>query len=240
MRTLGIIPARGGSKGVIRKNAKLLGGKPLVAYTIEAALATKSVTRLILSTDDESIARVGREWGVDAPFLRPAELATDQSPMLPVIQHAVRWLEEQGEQFDAVCLLQPTNPFRTPADIDGCIALLEQSQADAVVSILPVPAEHNPYWVYFLDSSGALRLSTGGVEPITRRQDLPPAFHREGSVYVTRRDVVMTQNSLYGARLVGYPVPGERALNIDDSDDWLRAERLLQTLAADSARTLSS
>jgi CMP-N-acetylneuraminic acid synthetase len=124
--------------------------------------------------------------------------------MLPVVQHAVSWMEDQGEFFDAVCLLQPTNPFRRSEDIDACIRLLEISGTDAVVTVLPVPEEHNPHWVYFADESGLLRLSTGEAAPITRRQELPPAYHREGSVYVTRRDVLMTENSFYGRRLVGH------------------------------------
>ena len=147
MRVLGLIPARGGSKGVPGKNIKLLGGHPLLDYTARAALASRCLARVILSTDDEAIAAVGRSAGIEVPFLRPGELATDQAPTLPVIQHAVRYLEGQGDSFDAICLLQPTNPFRRPEDIDACIDLLEARKADAVVSVLPVPAEFNPHWV---------------------------------------------------------------------------------------------
>ena len=140
----------------------------------------------------------------------------------------MRFLEAQGSYFDAVCLLQPTNPLRRAADIDGCIELLETGQADTVVTMLAVPAEHNPHWVYFRNADGSLRLSTGEAAPIPRRQDLPPAFHREGSVYVTRRDVVMLDNSLYGTRVIGLEIEAQRSVNIDNLKDWAKAESLLQ------------
>ncbi len=228
MRVLGLIPARGGSKGVPRKNIRLLCGKPLLQYTAEAALAARHLSHVILSTEDNEIAEVGRRCGLDVPFLRPAELAQDDTPTLPVVQHAMRWMETHGEHFDAVCLLQPTNPLRRPQDIDACIERLEQSDADAVITILPVPAEYNPHWVYFQDEGGLLHLSTGEVSPIPRRQSLPPAFHREGSVYVTRRDVVMEQHNMYGNSVVGHLLNPECCVNIDSLGDWERAERLLQ------------
>lgn len=229
IRVLGLIPARGGSKGVPGKNTKLLAGKPLLAYTAAAALAAQHLSRVVLSTDDEQIAAVGRACGIEVPFLRPAELAQDHSPTLPVVQHALRTLEAAGEQFDAVCLLQPTNPLRRAVDIDACITLFEREQADSVVTVLPVPAEYNPHWVYFRAADGSLRLSTGESTPIPRRQALPPAFHREGSVYVTRRDVILEENSLYGQRVLGVELDPARSVNIDTPDDWAHAEALLQT-----------
>jgi CMP-N,N'-diacetyllegionaminic acid synthase len=224
MRVLGIVPARGGSKGIPGKNVRPLGGKPLLVHTAEAALAARLLSRVVLTTDDEKIAEVGRACGLEVPFLRPAELAMDDTPTLPVLQHAVTELEKQGDSFDAVCLLQPTSPFRRAGDIDGCIELLETG-LDAVVSVLPVPPEHNPHWVWFRDGDGLLRLSTGEDQPIPRRQELPPAFHRDGSVYVTRRDVLMEGNSLYGKRLGGF-LSDSRSINLDTPADWERAERL--------------
>lgn len=229
MRVLGIIPARGGSKGVPRKNIRLLAGKPLLQYTAEAALGAKLLARVILSTDDSEIAEVGRQCGVEVPFMRPVELAQDNTPTLPVLQHAVRFLEDTGDRFDAICLLQPTAPFRRPGDIDDCIDLLIATGADSAVTVLPVPAEHNPHWVYFRDDQGFLRLSTGEDAPIPRRQLLPPAFHREGSVYVTRRDVLMVQNSLYGSRVTGYLMDPSRSVNIDTLADLERADALLRS-----------
>jgi CMP-N-acetylneuraminic acid synthetase len=226
MRVLGIVTARGGSKGVPRKNVRPLGGKPLLAWTAESAARARSLARTILSTDDDEIAAVGRAAGLDVPFMRPAELAGDRTPSLPVLQHAVRWLEERGDRYDAICLLQPTNPLRPPELIDRCVARLADSGADAVISVLRVPDDYNPHWVYF-ERDGVLRLATGEATPIPRRQDLPPAFHRDGSVYVTRRDVLIEQSSLFGARVVGVEVDPAQSINIDTLDDWARAEALV-------------
>jgi CMP-N-acetylneuraminic acid synthetase len=228
MRVIGIITARGGSKGVPGKNIRPLAGKPLLVWTAEAALAAKRLARVVLSTDDEAIAEVGRAAGIDVPFLRPAELARDTTPSLPVLQHAVAALEAVGEHCDAICLLQPTNPLRTSTTIDACIDLFERGGADAVVTLLPVPAEYNPHWVYFADADGLLRPALGEATPIPRRQELPPAFHREGSVYITQRDVLVEQNSLYGKRILGHVVDPARSVNIDTLEDWHRAEALIQ------------
>lgn len=227
MRVLGIVPARGGSKGIPRKNVRLLGGRPLLAHTADAALAAHRLSRVVLTTDDEEIAEVGRSCGLEVPFLRPAELAQDDTPTLPVLQHVVAELERTGDKFEAICLLQPTSPLRRAGDIDGCIELLESEGLDSVVSVLPVPHEHNPHWVYFRDAEGLLRLSTGEEQPIPRRQELPPAFHRDGAVYVVRRDVLMDGNSLYGKKLGGYLTDPARNVNLDTPADWDRAEQLL-------------
>lgn len=228
MRVLGVVTARGGSKGIPGKNVRMLCGKPLLQYTADAAAASSRLSRVILSTEDESIAQVGVRCGLDVPFMRPSELARDDTPTLPVLRHAIYEMELRGERFDAICLLQPTHPLRQPQDIDACIRLLDEQQADAVVTVLPVPEEHNPHWVYFVAEDGSLRLSTGEGTPIPRRQDLPPAFHREGSVYVTRRDILMENNTLYGHRLLGYPLNPARHVNLDSFEDWDRAERLLK------------
>jgi CMP-N-acetylneuraminic acid synthetase len=227
MRVLGLIPARGGSKGIPRKNIRPLAGKPLLQYTVEAAQATRRLCRLILSTDDAEIAEIGRRLGLEVPFLRPAELAADETPMLAVVQHCQKFLEERGQAYDAVCLLQPTHPLRGPETVDACIAQLDSSGADAVVTVLPVPQAFNPHWVYFQDGTGALRISTGEETPIPRRQDLPPAFCREGSVYVIRWDLPMRKDTLYGRDLRGFPVDPVRSINLDTPDDWARAEALL-------------
>jgi CMP-N,N'-diacetyllegionaminic acid synthase len=157
------------------------------------------------------------------------ELAADDTPTLPVLQHAVNALEQRGERYDAVCLLQPTSPFRSSLEIDACVDLLARSDADAVIAVRQVPQEYNPHWVYFREPDGSLRLSTGEVEPIARRQLLPAAFHREGSVYVTRRDVVVA-GSLYGSRVIGYEIPRNDTINIDTPQDWLRAEAITRDL----------
>jgi CMP-N,N'-diacetyllegionaminic acid synthase len=226
MRVLGIVTARGGSKGVPRKNIREIAGKPLLAWTAEAALAATRLTRVVLTTEDAEIADVGRQVGLDVPFMRPVELAHDSTPSLPVLQHVVATLEAQGEQYDATCLLQPTSPLRNAATIDACVELLISSAADSVVTVLHVPAEHNPHWVFFRDAAGRLIPAMPGPL-IPRRQELPPAFHREGQVYVTRRDVLMNQGSLYGTRMVGFEIDSDMSVNIDTEADWTRAEQLL-------------
>jgi CMP-N-acetylneuraminic acid synthetase len=185
---------------------------------------------VILSTEDEEIAEVGRRCGLDVPFLRPAELAADDTPTLPVLQHAVGELEKAGNRFDVICLLQPTNPLRGSEVIDACLELLERTGADSVVTLLPVPSQYNPHWVYFRNPDGSLSLSTGERTPIPRRQLLPPAVHREGSVYAMRRDVLMVGNSLFGDRVVGLEVDPARSVNIDTLEDWARAETLLSKM----------
>ena len=226
LRVLGVIPARGGSKGIPRKNITPLLGRPLLGYTADAALASRRITRALLSTDDPEIAEVGRQCGLDVPFLRPIDLAQDHTPTLPVVKHAVEWVEQEGDGYDAICLLQPTSPLRRTSDIDSAIEMLERSDADSVVSVSPIPHRYNPHWAYVEQQDGALRLSTGEEEPIPRRQDLPRAFYRDGSIYVVRRDVLMQRNSLYGTKVLGHVVDESRSVNIDDSADLERAVAL--------------
>jgi len=228
MRVLGIITARGGSKGIPRKNIRLLAGKPLLQYTAEAAHAATHLTRTILSTDDPEIVEVGRACGVEVPFLRPPELARDDTPTLPVIQDTVRRLEAAGEHFDAVLILQPTNPLRRPEDIDGSIELLEQTGADSVISFVDVGEKH-PARMKFIDDKGRV-IDPPFAEAFEgqRRQDLPKLYLREGSIYLTRRDVLMNHNSIKGRDCRAWMIPEERACNIDTLFDWFIAEQLLK------------
>lgn len=226
LRVLGLIPARGGSKGVPRKNLRPLGGRPLLGYTTGAALAARSLDRVVLSTDDREIAAVGTALGVEVPFLRPPDLAADDTPMLDVLTHA---LEALDEAYDAVCLLQPTSPFRPTGLIDRCVARFGDGGVDAVATVVPVPAEHNPHWVYLPDADGHLRLATGEDTPIGRRQDLPPAYHRDGSVYVFATAGIRAGRP-YGDRLAGVVLDPAGLVNIDDAADWARAEALVVAL----------
>lgn len=228
MKVLGLIPARGGSKGVPRKNIRLLNGKPLLAYTAETAIKARNLTRVILSTEDEEIAEIGKTLGLDVPFMRSPELARDTTPSFSVVMHAISTLQAQNEIYDAVCLLQPTNPLRRPADIDDCIELLIHSKADCVISVLPVPHEYNPKWVFWRAASGKMLLAGGDREPIARRQDLPPAFHRDGSIYVTRRETIIQHRNLYGNHVQGYEMKPEFSANIDTEDDWRAVEKRIR------------
>lgn len=228
MRVLGIIPARAGSKGIPSKNLRPLAGKPLLQYAAEAALAARALSDVILSTEDNKIAAFGRSCGLSVPFIRPQELAADDTPMLPVVVHALDQLQAKGSQYDAVCLLQPTSPIRSAQDIDSCIALFIESDADCVFSVLPVPERYNPNWAYFLDRNGYLYRATGSDDPVGRRQDLPQAFHREGSIYVSRISVITEQQSLYGEKVLPYPMDPLNSVNLDTEADWEHAEKLIR------------
>lgn len=227
-RVLGLVPARAGSKGVPGKNTRLLAGRPLLAYTADAALAARRLSRVVLSTEDPAIARLGEELGLEVPFLRPPALAEDDTPMLAVLQHALGELDgsDGGGPYDAVCLLQPTSPVRDPGLVDRCVERFDATGADAVVTMVPVPAEHNPHWVYVTGPDGRLTLATGDAEPVTRRQDLPPAWHRDGCVYVLAAAGIRAGRP-YGARVEAVVQDPDRVVNIDDPDDWAQAEALL-------------
>lgn len=225
---LGVVLARGGSKGIPRKNVALLAGKPLLAYTAAAALRAKRLSRLVLSTDDEEIAVVGRGLGLDVPFMRPPGLAQDDTPAIAVLQDVVRALESLGQRFDAILTLQPTTPLRRPEDIDGAIELFERTGADSVISFVEVGDKH-PARMKFLDSQGrVVDPPFGELVEGQRRQDLPKVYLREGSVYLTRRDVLVNEDSLKGRDCRAWIIPADRACNIDEPIDWILAEALVR------------
>ncbi|QDO94179.1 acylneuraminate cytidylyltransferase family protein [Formosa sediminum] len=227
MKILGIIPARGGSKGVPGKNIKLLAGKPLLQYTSDVAKASKYLSKIVLSSDDDKIIELGKIMGLDVPFKRPNNLAQDKSPTLPVIIHALDFYANQGEFFDAVCLLQITSPFRTIEFLETAIETFLKNDTDSLVSVIEVPHEYNPHWVFEADDKGILYISTGESEIISRRQDLPRAFHRDGSVYLTKTEVLKHQNSLYGKSISYIESSKKTYVNIDTLEDWNKAEQLV-------------
>jgi len=228
LTVLAIVPARGGSKGIPRKNIVPLLGQPLLAYTAQAALAARRLSRLVLSTEDEEIARVGRECGLEVPFLRPPELARDDTPTIPVLQDVVQKLGAAGDVYDAILVLQPTTPLRRPEDIDGAIELLEKTGADSVISFVDVGEKH-PARMKFLAPDGRV-IDPPFAEPFEgqRRQELPKLYLREGSIYLTRRAVLMEHHSLKGGDCRAWLVPEERACNIDTPFDLFLAEQLLR------------
>lgn len=228
MRILGLIPARGGSKGVPGKNIKLLGGKPLLEYTSAVAKASKYLSKIVVSSDDDNIIEVAKTLGVEVPFKRPAHLAVDTAPTLQVINHALDFFASQGEFFEAVCLLQVTAPFRNVAFLDQAIERFIESDSDALISVLEVPQDYNPHWVFEANENDILRISTGEEHIISRRQDLPKAFHRDGSIYITKTEVLQKQSSLYGKRIAYIESPKEWYVNIDTQADWEKAERLVE------------
>lgn len=228
MKVLGIVTARGGSKGIPRKNIIPLIGKPLIAYTAEAACSSKWLSKVILSTDDEEIAKVGREWGLEVPFMRPAELAQDNTPTLPVIQDVIRKLESENEFYDAVMILQPTNPLRRAEDIDGAVELLEKTGADSVISYVDVGEKH-PARMKFINEKGRVTDPPFAEDyEGQRRQELPKMYLREGSIYLTRRDVLMEKNSIKGDDCRAWIISPERACNIDTPFDLFICEHILK------------
>lgn len=231
MNIIAIIPARGGSKGVPGKNIKPLGGKPLIVYTIEAAKQVTLLTDCVVSTDSEDIAAVARSFGADVPFIRPVELATDSAKSIDVVLHALHKLQKQNRHYDALILLQPTNPFRSVRFIEEAIQKFISGNYDSLISVLPVPHEYNPHWVFEPDENGTLKLATGEKEIISRRQELPPAYFRDGSIYITSTEVLLTKNSFYGNRLGYIEADADRYVNIDTPEDWERAEELIKTLS---------
>ena len=229
MQILGLIPARGGSKSIPKKNIKILKGKPLIQYTVEAANNSKQLTHVILSSDDQDIINVAKELELDVPFIRPKHLAEDASPTLDVVQHALKFYNEKGVSFDAVCLLQVTSPFKTGKFIDDAINKFVKSGCDALVSVQKVPDEYNPHWVFKENKEGQLKLVTGEKKIIPRRQDLPKVYHRDGLIYITKTNVLLEQNSLYGSKLAYIKSPFNHTINIDTMDDWKQAEAFLNS-----------
>lgn len=228
MKILGLIPARGGSKGLPGKNIKVLGGKPLIQYTLDSASQSSLLDNVIVSTDSEEIAQCVRGLGGNVPFLRPPELALDDTPTLQVVKHALQYSLDKGEKYEAVCLLQVTTPFRRPGFIDEAVKRFIESDADAIVSVLPVPHEYNPHWVFEVGQDGYLRIATGEEKIIPRRQALPPAYYRDGSIYITRSEVLLEGNSLLGDRLAYIVADPDWHVNIDTANDWRAAEALVQ------------
>jgi len=222
-----VITARGGSKGIPQKNLRTILGKPLIAYSIEAALQAKTLTRTIVSTDDETIAQVSEQYGADLPFLRPQHLATDTAPSIAVLQHAVTYLAEQeGYSTDIVVCLQPTSPLRSAEDIDQAVTLCLRSGADSVVSLCQ--AKHHPFWMKKIVDGRVHPLIEEDEQHYTRRQDLPPVYQLNGALYVTRSKVLLDQNRMFGEHTIPYIMPQERSIDIDTQIDLKLAECILK------------
>ncbi|MBL4708656.1 MAG: acylneuraminate cytidylyltransferase family protein [Flavobacteriales bacterium] len=228
MRILGLIPARGGSKGVVRKNLKPLNGIPLIAYTIEQALSSSLLDRVVVSTEDEEIATKSKDLGADVPFMRPLELAQDESPTIDTILHALQYFKEKGENFDAVCLLQPTVPFRKAGSIELAIQQFVSTDADSLISVQEIPHQFNPNWAFIQGKNKQyLTLANGEDKIISRRQELPKAFYRDGAIYITKSEVLLENISLYGERITYLENNGKPLINIDTEEDWALAEQYI-------------
>lgn len=234
---LAIIPARGGSKGIPRKNIVDVAGRPLIAYSIDHARRAKRVDRVIVSTDDEEIANVARACGAEVPFLRPAELAGDSVLDLPVFEHALGWLEQSGERVPPVIVhLRPTAPIRPDGQIDAMIELLEShGGADSVRSVSR-PGPH-PWRMFTIGSEGYLQplMRTPHAEPyLLRRQELPDVYWYNAVTDVTRRETILQKHSMTGERILPFIIDPRDVVDIDEPDDVLVAAAKLQRIAGRS------
>jgi CMP-N-acetylneuraminic acid synthetase len=225
-RVLAIVPARGGSKGVPGKNVRKLAGRTLLDYAALAARDSGVIDRIVLSTDSDEIADAGRRAGMEVPFMRPAALAQDDTPMLPVIQHAIETLAADGWTTDVIVLLQPTSPLRRPSHVRDAVNMLHDSKADSVVTVIELPRHLSPDYVMRIDD-GVLRPFLDDGARVTRRQDARPAYSREGTVYACWRATVERFGNIYGERCQPLMVDAADSLSIESPADWAEAERRL-------------
>ena len=224
---LAIIPARGGSKCVPRKNVRVLAGKPLIAHSIEAANAVSQLTDLIVSTEDEEIAEIARKFGAEVPFMRPAELAEDLTPTYPVIMQSLQEMElRRGAQYDAVLLLQPTCPLRISAHIETSLEMLFSTSCDSVVSVVEVNNSH-PFRMKRLVGNRLVNYIDQGFEDMRPRQVLPKVYLRNGAIYLSRRKSLDEYKALVGDHCLGMVMSEEDSVNIDSPLDFVLAEAIL-------------
>lgn len=201
----------------------------MIHYSIEAGKACADISELVVSTDSQEIAKISRAAGANVPFLRPDALATDASPTIDTVIHAVEFFTEKGTDFDAVCLLQPTSPFRTAADIRAAISTFIKKKADSLVSVREVPHQYNPHWVFEpTGDDDFLKIATGESEIIPRRQALPKAYHRDGSIYLVKTSILLEKRSLYGKKIAFHVSENPIYVNIDTPEDWAEAEQNLK------------
>lgn len=227
LRVLGLVAARGGSKGLPGKNIKPLLGRPLIAWTIGAALAAPSLDAVVVSTDDADIAAAAQSAGARVPFMRPPELAGDTASSVDVVLHAIDTLAQAGERFDLVVLLEPTSPLREADDIERSLALLVSERVEAVVSVCRAEAVH-PAFMYRRDERGRLQPFLERQPTGLRRQEIEALYFLEGTVYVSRIEALRSRRSFYHEQTASYEVPKWKSLEIDDMDDFLMVEALLK------------
>ncbi|MFD2411806.1 acylneuraminate cytidylyltransferase family protein [Paenibacillus rhizoplanae] len=220
-KVLAIIPARGGSKGIPRKNIKQLAGKPLIAWTIEEAKKSRYIDRLILSSEDSEIIEIAGAYGCEAPFVRPKELSEDITPGIAPVLHAITQLPD----FDYVVLLQPTSPLRLIDDIDGCIEHMVNIGAPACVSV--TKPDKSPYWMYTLKENCEMKQLIEQSESITRRQELPEVYALNGAVYVADVEWLLNSGSFLEKETVAYEMSKGCSYDIDTEEDFFIIEYLL-------------
>lgn len=227
---VGIVPARGGSKGIHRKNLTLLHGLPLLSYTLRAASEARMLDDVMVSTDDDEVAAVARAEGIPTPFRRPAELATDTSPITDVLLHAIAWRNNRGLPTTTVVLLQPTSPMRTPMHIDAAINIYTERRAGSVVSVLRVPHRFTPHSLFKQVNGELIPLFNNA--PAARRQDKPELFARNGPAVLVVGAASIAAHGLYVPPCIGMEMTEEDSVDVDTPDDLKRAELLLRNRQA--------
>lgn len=243
MKVLGVITARGGSEGIPHKNTKLLCGKPLIAYTIEAARRSEVFDRIILSTDDPEIAAVAKQYGCEVPFLRPAELADNKISHLPVMQHAVQWLKNnQNYWADYTMILQPTSPLRQPFHIREAVDLIQQHNADSVLSVSEIPEQYSPYKAMTIQAESDLKLFNGNPlhKRIARRQDLPKAYWSIAMIYLFKTDLLFhpEEPNFYGEKTIPQIIDNKYVADINVPQDWEIAERAMRYIISSTKENI--
>ena len=222
MSLLALIPARGGSKGIVRKNIKMLLGKPLINWTIDVAKQAKCIDRIVVSTDDSEISKISKKCGAEVPFLRPAELATDEAPGIAPVLHAL----EQMPGFDWLLLLQPTSPLRIVSDIEGIFKFCKDHNASSAVSVSEV--NKHPYWMYHRDETFHLSPLISNRPEITRRQNLPSVYSLNGAMYLAKVKWILEHRSFIGSETLGFVMPPDRSIDLDTLFDWNIVEQILK------------
>ena len=228
---LAIIPARGGSKGLPGKNIMDLAGKPLIAWSIEAANESKHIDRCVVSTDDHEIAEISKQYGGDVPFIRPAEFARDQTSSMDVVTHAVKTLNEQGQTYDYIALLEPTSPLRSKTDIDQALRMLDENResARAIVGVCKSESGH-PAFSASINQAGLLEPYQSEKFGVLRRQDITDLYYFEGTIYISETNHLLDTLSFYSNKTMPYIVPRWKSIEIDELFDMIIAEAVINNI----------
>ncbi len=224
---LGLIPARGGSKGVKNKNIRTVHGKPLIGYAVERGLSCSSICHMIVSTDSSEIAEISKKYGAEVPFMRPPELAKDSTPMMPVLEHALKKCEIlYNSNIKCIVLIDATSPLTTTTDLENCINIFEDGDYDAVISASP--SKRNPYFNMVIQENGYIKLASEPEVPITRRQDCPPIYDLNNSIWVFSRKAVLEMKSRIPEKSTIYKMDEDRCVDVDSELDLKILEVLMK------------
>ncbi len=224
-KILGLILARGGSKGIKNKNIKVFGNKPLIYWTINRALKSKLLTDVILSTDSKKIAIIGKKFGAAVPFLRPKKYAADNSSSIDAIEHAVNFLKKKRKSYDYIFLLEPTSPFRDENDIDKSIRKILHNNSESLISICRTE-KHHPLFLFRKKNKNLLFPVEKSKKKYLRRQDIKPVYFIDGTIYISKTNILLKKRSFCHSKTIGYELPKWKSIEIDDNLDWLLAETI--------------